>query len=58
MILTIVLFSLSFGGWGDQNQVIRMRNYVDPKRFYKASDKVSKFMQVRDITKHHTSGFC
>lgn len=28
-------------------QVIRMRNYVDPKRFYKASDKVSKFMQVR-----------
>lgn len=23
-----------------------MRNYVDPKRFYKASDKVSKFVQA------------
>ncbi|CAM9662805.1 unnamed protein product [Sphacelaria rigidula] len=30
-------------------QVIRMRNYVDPKRFYKASDKVSKFMQVGTV---------
>lgn len=28
-----------------------MRNYVDTKRFYKASDKVSKFMQVRDNTR-------
>lgn len=27
-----------------------MRNYVDPKRFYKASDKVSKFMQVINST--------
>ena len=29
-----------------------MRNYVDPKRFYKASDKVSKFMQVRTRATH------
>lgn len=30
-------------------QVIRMRNYVDPKRFYKSSDKASKFMQASRV---------
>ncbi|CAM9206603.1 unnamed protein product [Ascophyllum nodosum] len=29
--------------------VIRMRNFVDPKRFYKSSDKASKFMQVGTV---------
>ncbi|CAN0072161.1 unnamed protein product [Ectocarpus sp. 13 AM-2016] len=38
-------------------QVIRMRNYVDPKRFYKASDKVSKFMQQIGTVKEGPSEY-
>jgi len=29
--------------------VIKSRNYLDPKRFYKSSDKASKFMQIGTV---------
>ncbi|CAM9276139.1 unnamed protein product [Choristocarpus tenellus] len=30
-------------------KVIRMRNYLDPKRFYKSADATSKFVQVGTV---------
>ena len=34
-----------------------MRNFVDPKRFYKSSDKASKFMQASGRPKKSGSSF-
>ena len=34
--------------------VIRSRNYLDPKRFYKSSDKASKFLQVGTVVEGNT----
>jgi hypothetical protein len=37
--------------------VIRNRNYLDPKRFYKSSDKTSKYLQVGTVIEGNTEYF-
>jgi hypothetical protein len=38
-------------------QVIRMRNYIDPKKFYKSSDKPSNFAQLGTVISHGSEYF-